>query len=360
VVKKGGEIMKTLILAIILLILANLGFPGIVGSLPGVLKPDNITVYEKELFVVEGAEISIYSLKDLKLKKKFGKKGEGPGELMVTPGFFNKVSVFPDYIFVLGFNKVIFFSREGKYIKEIKKSMYIFLVEPMGENFVVRSYKQGDDKLLYNAIVICNSKFEEIKELYRQKDFQQGAPPNAQLDIVPDLIYFGVYDDKIFIDRSPDGFIVDVFDNQGKKLYQVEKEYEKIKITNHHEKEIIDRFKEDPNIKSGMQRRGGWEALKKVLNINFPDFFPAVQELEITGKKIYIRTFKLKENKSQYVVMDLKGNIIKRVYLPRVDNVPFMSKIIGAKLHTFYNDKLYYLMENEDEEKWELYVEEIK
>jgi hypothetical protein len=352
--------MKTFILVIILLIFTSPGFPAILGSLPEVLKPDNITVYEDELFVVEGAEISIYSLKDLILKKKFGKKGEGPGELMVTPGFFNKVSVFPDYIFVLGFNKVIFFSREGKYIKEIKKSMYIFLAAPIGENFVVRSYKQGDDKLLYNAIAICNSKFEEIKELYRQKDLQQGAPPNAQLDIVPDLIYYGVYDDKIFIDRSPDGFIVDVFDSHGKKLYQVEQDYEKIKVTSDHEKEIIHRFKQDPNIKSSIQRRGGWEALKKILNINFPDFFPAVQELEITGEKIYIRTFKLKENKSEYVVVDLKGNIIKRVYLPRVDNVPFMSKIIGAKLHTIYDDKLYYLLENEDEENWELYVEEIK
>jgi hypothetical protein len=37
-----------------------------------------------------------------------------------------------------------------------------------------------------------------------------------------------------------------------------------------------------------------------------------------------------------------------------------MSKILGAKLHTIYDDKLYYLMENEDEEEWELYVEEIK
>jgi hypothetical protein len=338
--------MKLIALIAVLLTLTSVLFSDLVGSLPEVMKPGNITVYEDELFVVEGAEISIYSLKDLKLKTKFGKKGEGPGELMVTPGFFNKVSVFPGYIFVLGFNKVIFFSREGKYIKEIKKSMYIFLAAPMGE--------------LYNAIAICNSKFEEIKELYRQKDFQQGAPPNAQLDIVPDLIYYDVCDDKIFIDRSPDGFIVDVFDSQGKKLYQVEKEYEKIKVTNHHEKDIIHQFKQDPNIRSGIQRRGGWEALKKILNINFPDFFPAVQELKISGKKIYIRTFKLKDNKSEYVVMDLKGNIIKRVYLPRVDNVPFMSKIIGAKLHTIYNDKLYYLQENEDEEKWELYMEEIK
>lgn len=174
------------------------------------------------------------------------------------------------------------------------------------------------------------------------------------------FIYYSVCDDKIFIDRSPDGFVIDVFDSQGNKLYEIEKDYEKLKVTPDHKKEIINRFKEDPNIKSASQQVGGWEETQKLFTMNFPPIYPAIQELVITGKKIYIQTFKLKENKSEYVVMDLKGNIINRVYLPRFENTPMMSKILGAKLHTIYNDKLYYLMENEDEEEWELHMEEIK
>ena len=352
--------MKTFILLVILLVLVWPGFSDLVGPLPGVMKPDNITVYEKELYVVEGSEISIYSLKDLKLIRKFGKKGEGPGELISIPGFYNKVMVFPDHLLVEGANKMIFFSKQGELIKEKKKSFVLLLAIPLGENWVVNRYKQSDDKLLYSTIAICNPELEEIKELYRQKHVQQGVPPTLKLDMVMDFVYFSACDDKIFIDRSADGFIVDVFDNQGKKLYQVEKEYEKIKVSEDQKKEIINRFKEGPNIKAQSQQLGGWEELKKIFTMNFPGFYPAIQEMTITGKKIYIQTFKLKDNKSEYVVMDLKGNISKRVYLPRFENTPLIAKIIGAKLHTIYNDKLYYLMENEDEEEWELYVEEIK
>jgi hypothetical protein len=74
----------------------------------------------------------------------------------------------------------------------------------------------------------------------------------------------------------------------------------------------------------------------------------------------YVQTYKAKENKEEYVIMDLKGNIIKRVYIQKFDNVTLTGKMLGTKLHTIYNDKLYYLVENEDEEEWELHVEEIK
>jgi len=352
--------MKVLLVLITLLLFVWPGFSELKGPLPEVMKPDNITVYENELYVVEGSEISIYSLKDLKLIHKFGKKGEGPGELISTPGFYNKVLVFPDYLLVEGINKLVFFSKQGKLIKEKKKSVIILLAIPLGENYVVNRYKQGDDKLVYSTIALCNPELEEIKELYRQKHIQQGVPPSIKLDMVMDFIYFSICDDKIFIDRSPDGFIVEVFDKQGKKLYQFQKEYEKTKVTDDQKKEIIDLFKENPDIKFQIKQLGGWEELKKMISMDFPAFYPAIQEMLLAGKKIYIQTFKVKDNKSEYVVTDLKGNIIKRVYLPRFENTPLIAKILGAKLHTIYNDKLYYLMENADEEEWELYVEEIK
>jgi hypothetical protein len=352
--------MKTFILVIILLILTNFGFPGIVSSLPEVLKPDNITVYENELYVVEGAEISVYSLENLKLIRKFGKKGEGPGELQVYPNFFyNKVSVFPDYIFAVGALKVIFFSKDGEVIKEKKKPLLLMQVVPVGDNFVVKRVRP-DNKLLYNCISIYNSQMQEIKELHCQKFVQQGQPPAAKVDMIMDLLDFKVYDDKIFIEKSTNGFLLEVFDLKGNKLYQIEKDYEKIKVTDIHKKETIERFKQDPRIKAASNQLGGWAETKKLFTMKFADYFPAIQSLEISNQKLYVQTSKVKENKSEYMIMDLKGKVIKKVYLPWFENTPMMSKILGAKLHTIYNDKLYYLMENEEEEEWELYVEEIK
>jgi hypothetical protein len=44
-------------------------------SCPDILKPEFIQVDGDELFINEGPSIFIYSLKDFKLKKKFGKQG---------------------------------------------------------------------------------------------------------------------------------------------------------------------------------------------------------------------------------------------------------------------------------------------
>ena len=349
--------IKNLSIFVLLLLFSSLVFPSRVGSLPEVLRPDNITIYDNELYVVEGAEISIYSLKDLSLKREFGKKGEGPGELKIVPGFLNKVAVFPDYIMVVGVDKIVFFSKEGTFIKEKKKSFLLVQVIPVGKNFVVKRNRYSEDrKDLYVCISIYSPEMEEIKELYRQKHVQQGT----KLDMVMDFINLNVSEDKIFVDESAGGFVIEVFDSQGKKLYRIDKDYEKIDVTGEHKNAIIERFKEDPLIKRQIKLAGGWDELKKRFMMKFMDTYPPIQSMEISGKKIYVQTFNVKEGKSEYIVMDLKGKIIKKVYLPRFENTPLLSKLLGARLQTIYNDKLYYLMENEDEEEWELHVQEIR
>lgn len=57
--------------------------------------------------------------------------------------------------------------------------------------------------------------------------------------------------------------------------------------------------------------------------------------------------------------MDMKGNIQKEVFIPGFNKPSLMSKLLGVKLSTIERDKIYYLVENEEEE-WELHVEEIK
>lgn len=78
--------MKTKLVLIEFLLLTSLIFPGKVAVLPEVKRPAfDIIVDNNELFLVECATIYIYSLTDFKLKKKFGRRGEGPGEFKVHP-----------------------------------------------------------------------------------------------------------------------------------------------------------------------------------------------------------------------------------------------------------------------------------
>jgi hypothetical protein len=185
-----------------------------IGTLPEeVLKPELIRVQGNELLVVEGPTIFIFSLDDLKLKRKFGKEGEGPGEFKKVPNFSNNIIVHPSSILVESLDKISYFSREGELIKEKRKYPGSLKVMPVGENFAVTGFLQGKEGKLIAVLSIFNSEMEKKQELYQQKFSQQGI---SEADLIPDSLNFWVYDNKIFVEESPNGFFIEVFDKEGK------------------------------------------------------------------------------------------------------------------------------------------------
>lgn len=353
--------MKKVKWCVCLTLLAGLVFPAKVGTLPEVMKPGMIVVYEDELYVTEGSTFFIYSLRDLKLLKKFGKKGEGPGELIEIPFFPNKITILKDRIFVTGIGKAISFSKEGELLTEFRTNQSVFQLMPVGKNFVSKEQLIGEDrKTRCVAICLYNPEMKKIKELYRQPFVQQGSPPAVKLDMAMDFTSVAVVDDKIFIEESPKGFFIEVFDNNGKKLYEIKKTYEKQKLTSKNREELETMVREDPQVKQAAKQLGGWQEAKKFFNMIFPDFFPPIKGIEISGKKLYVRTYKVKNDKEEYIVMDLKGNVLKKVFISRFLEVSLLAQIAGGKLYSIAKDKLYYLVENEEEEEWELHVETLK
>jgi len=92
---REAKVKKVMFLVILsLLLLAAFVWAENPGTLEGVLVPEMIQVSGDELYVLEGATIYVYSLKDLKLLCKFGQKGEGPGELKIMEAFPNNFSKF--------------------------------------------------------------------------------------------------------------------------------------------------------------------------------------------------------------------------------------------------------------------------
>ena len=51
-----------------------------------VAKPGQIVVDDRQVYITENTTVFIYSLPDLKLKKKFGRLGEGPQDHGRRPG----------------------------------------------------------------------------------------------------------------------------------------------------------------------------------------------------------------------------------------------------------------------------------
>lgn len=353
--------LKKVVFVSLMVLGFSLLFSTNIGPVPGVMKPNMMEVSGNELYIVEGAVISVYSLNHLQLIRRFGRAGEGPGELKVVPYYNNRVSVFPDFILAESVDKLIYFSKKGNVIKQIGKPVESGFFTPVGKNFVGKKAKRDpEQKTTFVVIALYDSDHYEIKELYRQKFAQQRSGRGVTIQLFSDLLNFQVWDNKIFIEKSPEGFLIGVFDSNGKELYQIKREYEKTKVTGAHKEAALKEIKEDPTIKRRIKQFGSWESLMKMMKFTFPDFLPPIQYMEIADRKIYARTFQKKDNKEEYLVMDLEGKMLKKTYIPRVHPLSLKDQIIGVKREVIRNDKLYYLKENEEQEVWELHVYEIK
>ncbi|MCP4157863.1 MAG: hypothetical protein GY757_59690, partial [bacterium] len=74
--------MRKPVLVLLILLIANFSFAKKNVPLSDLVNPRMLVVDQSnnELFITDGVNVNIYSLTDFKLKKRFGKAGEGPQE----------------------------------------------------------------------------------------------------------------------------------------------------------------------------------------------------------------------------------------------------------------------------------------
>jgi hypothetical protein len=139
---------------------------------------------------------------------------------------------------------------------------------------------------------------------------------------------------------------MNVFDGNGKKLYSIQHEYERIKISETYKEEVIKFFKTDPTTKN---------VFHLIQPILFHEYLPAIRTFFVKDKNIYVLTYKRKDQKAEFFIFDLKGRLLNKLFLPLVAQTPLIYYPFNIK-----DGKLYQLVENEDQEEWELHIHEIK
>lgn len=327
-------IRKMILLALILLI-AFTAAAEKAAVLPDLLKADTIDVDENKLYITAGAEIYIYSLKDFKLIKTFGKDGEGPREFKR----FARVNAQPDHLLINSPGKVSFFSRDGVYQREIRVNR----MEGSGFRPVAGGYvgtggaMDGNNRL--RTFNFYDTGFKKVNELYRTDAiFQAGK----KIKMIEKSVTWAVYDKKFFmVDHR--NFVIWVFNLQGEKLYTIQKDMPRQQLTAEHQQRVHDYFKTNPSTKQF------YEYIKKQLV--FTDDFPVIRTIHVADGKIYVMTFKDVNGKTEYLVMDTDGKQVT-------------SKMVGLSLrgavepYPFDIEKgaFYQLVENDDEEQWELHI----
>ena len=142
-------------------------------------------------------------------------------------------------------------------------------------------------------------------------------------------------------------------------MYNIKKDYKKIPITSNDKKEIIKDIEMDPQIQRQLKQFGlKWADFSRNFKFEFPKYYPPFKSMEIEKEKIYITTFKQKDNKVETIILDLKGKVLKTAFIEPTAKEWVMALMLGVRLETIHNGKIYYIQENEDEE-WELFSQGI-
>lgn len=305
-----------------------------VAVFPELQKPEaNMAVADNKIYIIENFEVYIYSLKDYKLIKKFGKKGEGPKEF----AGFMVLTFYKDKLVINSTGKVSFYTKDGEFIREQRSAaMGAAVFYPLGNGFAGRGFTREND-INYMTITLYDSKLKSLKTLYKVEAPFSGS---GKVKILHRTMFYITDNDRLYA-VGKKGFIADVLDKDGKHIFSVkESDYKKVKFT----KEFENSLKE--TIKKTQPRQ--WAFLKN--NMDFPDYFPEIMSLFISNKKIYIATWEMNDGKIMFYIYDLKGKFLKKKLITFKFESPIKPFPTGI-----YNDKLYQLIESDDEE-WELHV----
>jgi hypothetical protein len=329
---------------ILFLIFASILLPAEVVPLPGLLKPQTVAVDGSQLFITQGTTIYIYSLTKNKLQAKFGNPGEGPGEFR-DDGSGIKLEIKPEEIIVSSRGRLSYFTREGKFKRETQLTdPRRFQFKSLGDKYVGLAMVRENEKI-YFVLNLYDSGLHKEKELYKYAHpfFPRTKKINA-VDIRVSSSYG--YNNKIFLDDSQGRILI--LNNQGERISTITPTYEEIEVTEAHKKRYLEIWKTSLKME--------YKAFKE--RLKFPAYFSRIRDFQVTDGKIYIVTFKEKQDKNQMFIYSEEGKLLKTVFVPLVETDMLLPHVYNY--YTIKQGKLYRLVENVDTEEWNLYISAIE
>jgi len=319
-------------------------FPRSAAFLPEINRPEFIEANSDELFIIEDAFVYVYSLKDYTFLRKIGKKGSGPSEFETNSYTRLRIQPFDDEIFLNTNLKIGVFTRDGQMKMERKLPYFAFRVSPLGNNYAVTRTITGPNGETMLGVMLVDSQLNDIATLYQRGYFDYTKA--SKFEIVPDFVYSRIYKGSLYVFDNRGDFVIRVFSPSGKPAGKIAVDYKKRKMTGEFKDKIKNWMAKDPMFKIMPDN------YKKMFV--FPDYFPVMRYFVVADDRVYVHTYKARGEKDEFVILDLKGKVLKRVFLRNITVNP-----LAPLSYTFYKGSYIYLLENEDPDKWELHIEKV-
>jgi len=345
---KKTYLTKTILLSLLLLLSVSPDFAAKLAVLPELNRPSYIEIRDNEVYVLDEPVVKVYSLKDCRLLRQFGKRGNGPGELMPNDEIPLQMQLVNGEVFLNSQTKFIHYSYAGEVLKEKATHFMCMQITPLGKNYCISRVNFTRNMEIFFNIMLYDRDLNLLKAIYTSK-------PTATLRsrgkvIIPsNFTYMKIAPSGkrlyVFSGRQED-FQVLVFDLDGNPLKPIKMDYQCPKWTDSFKQEVIDWFKTFPRF------RANADLIKQY--VEFPVFLPAIRNILVGENRLYVQTYKKTANDSEFFVFDENAQLMKRVFLP--DEARYKVKMNPDVTFTIKNDRYYYLVENIDNGDWELHM----
>jgi len=348
-------------------------------ALPSGMEPVALAVDRDRIYILErensNLHIAVFSATDFSLLAKIGRAGSGPGEFLLGPVRFHLAD---GQIWAMDIKKFVVFSKDAVFQKEIPiprgMGITLYPLIPLGENSVTLGRNFPD---------LSNWKYEVFARIYDRefrliKEFGEGLPlsapppppppppppgrktepkeseaPAVKIDYqaIPDCVDIAVAENKIFVADTRKGFHISVYDSKGASLYEIDLDYASLPVPPEYSSALMKK----------LQETQGW--LNQVANIKVRDSFPAFFGFKVADNKIYVSTYAEQNGLHELVVMNLRGDVLKRAFsFPLGPNYESLYNNFGIARdrYAILDDKIYYFAKNPTNGSLELRIQDLK
>jgi len=337
-----------IVLIIVLIAAVNIHTTEI-AELTDISRPSIFLVNYDKVYIMEDASIFIYDLKSFKLLKKFGKAGEGPKEFKfdANDGRPLSMSFHKGQLIVNSTNKMSFFDLDGNYLSEKKIPVDRILFPVKNKYLGIGPTMNEEQKSQFLGFTLYSNDFKSTEVIFLS-DFEMSNMAKILLPMTT-FTYNPVYKDKIYVNSRSDKFAIKILDGDGKKVGEIIKDYPEMKVPADFREKALEYFRTSPRFKQA------YEFVKKALQIR--EYYPPIRDIQIVDDYIYALTFNQKGELWELIRLDLKGNEKGRVFIPLTE---YELISFYPVFYSIYQEKVYSLVEDEEEETWKVHVTEFK
>ncbi len=272
---------------------------------------------EGDIYLLDGKENKILVFdKKGKYLRSFGKKGQGPGEMSVPVGIHltpAKELMVDDSLN----RKIIFFSLDGRFLRNISTATFFSFggveLDSQG-NMVAQVFIFANNKINLEI-----KKFDkELNPLFTIATYDFSNILVGKINPFSFLTIYRVNKNGTILISNLDQYEIKVLNSEGKVIKRILKEYEPVKTTEEHKKEMLESL---PPETSPFKDR-----------IELPKDLPPYRNFFLDEQgRIFVETFEKGKTKGEHLfdVFDARGNYIVRIPLKGEEHL-----IKGEKLYS--------------------------